>query len=62
MSQTKVRSCELNPQIGICVGDLKLLSSEEEMVIKEGLLRHVEDHDLGFTQVDRQLMKVTKKG
>jgi hypothetical protein len=62
MLQTKVRSSEQYPKISICAGDLNLLSSEEEMVIKEDLLQPVEDHDLGFTQVDRQLTKVTKEG
>jgi hypothetical protein len=62
MPQAKTRSCEQYPQISIHVGDLNLLSFEKEMVIKEGLLQPIEDHDLGFTQVDHQLMKVTKEG
>jgi len=53
MPQTKARSCEQYPQISIHASDLNLLSFEEAMVIKEDLLRPVEDHDLGFTQVDR---------
>jgi hypothetical protein len=62
MSQTKTRSCEQYPQISIRVGDLNLLSFEKEMVIKDCPLRPIEDHDLGFTQVSRQVTKVTKEG
>jgi hypothetical protein len=55
-------SCESYSQISICASDVNLLSSEEEMVIIKGLLQYVEDHDLGFSQVDRQLSKVAKEG
>jgi hypothetical protein len=62
MPQTKARSCKQYPQISISVGGLNLLSSKKEIVIKEDLLRPIEDHDLGFTQVDHRLTKVTKEG
>jgi hypothetical protein len=62
MPQTKARSCEQYPQISIRASDLNLLSFEKEMVIKEDLLRPVEDHDLSVTQVDCQLTKVIKEG
>jgi hypothetical protein len=62
MSHVEARSYEQYPQISVCVGDLNLFPSEKELVIKEGLLQPIEDDDLGFTQVDHQLTKVTKEG
>ena len=62
MPQTEVRTCELKPKVGIGVSDLNLLPSKEEMKIREYPLRSIEDHDLGFTQVNHQLSKITKKG
>jgi hypothetical protein len=49
MSQTKARSCEFYPQIDIAVDDFNILPFEKEMMIKEGLVQHVKNHDLGFT-------------
>ena len=57
-----MRTYELNHQIGIVASDLDLFLSEEEMVTNEKLLRSVDDHKLGFTQVDHQLTKITKEG
>jgi hypothetical protein len=57
--QTEAGPRELYSQVCVCAGDLNLLPSEEEMKVY-GLLRPVEDHNLGFTQVDRQLSKVAK--
>jgi hypothetical protein len=50
----------LHPQICVGVGDFNLLPLEEEVKVK-GLLQLVENYHLGFTQVDRQLSKVTEE-
>lgn len=60
LSQTKVWTCELNPQISVRCGNIDLLTLQEEMEGGESTDRRVEDHDLCFTQVDCQLLKVEK--
>jgi hypothetical protein len=50
----------LYSQVRVGTDGLDLLPFEEEMKVY-GLLRPVEDHNLGFTQVDRQLSKVTEE-
>lgn len=61
MLRIETWSFELNPEIGISDGNLKLLPFEKEMVIQEDFLEAVEDHHLGFALVDHQLMKVIEK-
>jgi len=61
MSKIEAMPQELQPQVCICVGDLNLLPSKNKVVGQKNLLRPIDDHDIGFTQVDHQLLKIAKK-
>jgi hypothetical protein len=56
-----LRPRELNPQIRVSRGNLKLVPSEVELVVGESMLRCDEDHNLRFTN-DYQLLKVIEVG
>lgn len=60
MSYTKTRSCELHSQVEVWCGDLNLFPQLVEMFVYESFLQSIEDHNLSFTKLDRQLLKVTK--